>query len=145
MCVRDIKEIEILDHDLVAYKLASTTKQSPNIFKSFFEPCNRAEQKVPVSYDYYVDGVGKCFSYELNKKKTSRFKTSPGMYCFTIFDELDTFLKVAVGGCEKAALLKVLIPKGSKIRKSSYSYGHRRDLEVILAEEVIPLEVLWRN
>lgn len=145
MCVRDIKEIEILDQDLVAYKLVSTTKQSPNIFKSFFEPWNRTEQRDPLSLCLYRDIVGKCFSYELNKKKISRFKTSPGMYCYTIFDGLDSFLEETVVYCKTAALLKVLIPKGSKIRKSSYSYYYKADLEVILAEEVIPLEVLWCN
>lgn len=146
MCVHDIKEIEILDQDLVAYKMVSSINTPFNVFKSFFEVGNRSEQRDPVSLDHYRNISGKCFSYELNKKKVSRFKTSPGMYCYTIFDGLDSFLKEATYGCNTAALLKVLIPKGSKIRKSSYSYYYyKADLEVILAEEVIPLEVLWRN
>lgn len=144
MCVRDIKETEILDHDLAAYKMVSSTS-SVYVFKSFFDVGNRTEQRDPVSLDHYRNISGKCFSYELNKKKISRFKTSPGMYCYTVFDGLDSLLKEVTAHYRTAALLKVLIPKGSKIRKSSYSYFYKNDLEVILAEEVIPLEVLWRN
>lgn len=131
MCVICISEVEVLEKDLIAYKVVKQEfLKDFNKFISRFIPQERDSQDSQF-------GKGTILNYEFDKETVSRFEGSHGIYCYE--REQDTkrtslFLEERV--------VRVLIPKGTKIKRAKEFLSFSDSAFVILAEAVILLEVL---
>ena len=128
MCVHCISEVEVLDQDLVAYKIVSGTKRS------------RYLPELRELQEGFKD-TGLCIQYKEGKVFTSSFDTTPGLYCYALKKEV---LKDAFS-CEY--VFKVLIPKGTKIKRAEGDVAFCKQQgiksnEVILTEKLLVMEVI---
>ena len=141
MCVFGVSDIEVLEKDLVAYKVVVNSFKVQGKFLSRFPPSLRRVQKRNLiekqeELIYYPKVVGITKNYFFNKKSISRFKDSPGLYCFM---SIQSALKSGILSGWGTMLLRVIIPKGTKIRKAR-TFEESYYKETILTEVLIPLE-----
>ena len=131
MCVICISEAEILDEDLIAYKVVRQEDAGDFVkFVSRFLPKEREQQELPF-------GKGIVLNYEIDKETVSKFEMSYGVYCYE--NEQDSrFMNIL----QMEQILKVRIPKGTKIKRGKEKLSFNCFKPVILAEVVIPFEVV---
>ena len=146
MCVYDASDIEVLEKNLVAYKVVVPALKAQGKYLSRFDPLSRRVQgrnfiEKQEEWFYYPKVVGVTKNYFFNKKSISRFKDSPGLYCFT---SIQTAIKSGILIGWGSTLLRVLIPKGTKIRMAR-TFEDSPDKETILTEVLIPLEEVKEN
>lgn len=146
MCVYDITELEILEEDLTAYKAVSVISFPKPKFSSLWHPVFRVSQFNDTDDEdcFYPQRCGDVFTYEIGEKVTSSFETTPGLYCF---EKKDGAKNIGINAdLPSTALLEVLIPKGTKIRRALSSLGLDLQVpDVILTEELIPIKVVKKE
>lgn len=131
MCVICISEAEILDEDLIAYKVVRQEDAGDFVnFISRFLPKERELQALS-----FEKGI--VLNYEIDKETVSKFEMSYGVYCYE--NEQDSrFMNIL----QMEQILKVRIPKGTKIKRGKEKLSFNCFKPVILAEVVIPFEVV---
>ena len=135
MCVYDISEIEILEEDLEAFKAVMKDPKEEGNYVSRFEPVIRSAQQIGSVPGEKYKTCGVILSYKFNKETFSSFEDTPGLYCYA------TFQNAARSGTlfsEYAKVLKVLIPKGTRIKRGK-TFQRDKKNDVILTEVVIPI------
>lgn len=121
MCVSNITEIEVLEEDLVAYKITDCARFSR------LSPSGRALQTGFADRGIYL-------YYDIGLTLKSSFEDTPGMYCFVHKEDA---LKDKFGN---EHLLEVRIPKGTRIKGATGKlYRNDMPVEVLLAEELVAL------
>lgn len=132
MCVYNISEVEVLDQDLIVYKVVRPTSDFLLSFKSKWKPSERTIQ------ESYGDG-GTTLEYRLGEKTISGFDVSPGMYCYVE----ERIARRAVGLSSAEYVLEVRIPKGTKVKSATEIFLRGSIINaVILTEELISERVL---
>lgn len=131
MCVICISEVEVLDEDLSVYKVVRQEDEEDFVkFVSRFLPKEREPQERSF-------GKGEVLNYEIGRETISKFEKSYGVYCYE--NEQDSrFLDIL----SMEQILKVRIPKGTRIKRGMEKLSFSYFKPVILAEVVILLEVL---
>ena len=166
MCVYNVADTEILEEDMVAYKIVfeGVFEEYKASFSSICSPDGRLPQPYPLQQNRegaYPDPFGTVRLYEIGLKAITSFETTPGLYCYIseikAFEDLQYYSQYA---SYLSKVLEVLIPKGTKIRRaSSYNFGidyndtvFTKDKDVIpfmrdtiLTEELIPIKVIPKD
>lgn len=121
MCVEQVTEIEVLEEDILAYKItnwAGFSRYSPGL------------RDLQTGFD----NPGANIFYTIGDTYVSRFEFSPGLYCFVHKEDA---LKDKFGN---EHLLEVQIPKGTRIKRATGKfYCNDLPVEVLLAEELVVL------
>ena len=146
MCVYGVSEIETLKEDMVAYKLVVFQSQGLGI--SLCAPSGRVPQKMDEAEGtFYPNPLGVSKQYRVGEKVESSFEDTPGLYCYTSYEDARKegllYLGYCYGKCS-IRLLEVLIPAGTRIKKGVENMG-AGGLTVILAEEVLPVEMCEKD
>lgn len=130
MCVRaDFEKPEVTTRTTYAYKLVRHVARRSS-YTSYLHPFNRLSQtSIP-------GDTGKITRYQIGERVTSNFDITPGFYCFASLKEARR--RHSPDRFDVIRLLKVRIPKGTKIVRGWYRSGSRW-CRTINAETIIPL------
>lgn len=139
MCVYDVTKTEILEKDLEAFKVVLKDLEEEGNYVSRFEPLLRSAQQIGDVQGEKYQTCGSVLSYQLNKETFSSFENTPGIYCYATARDAT---RSGLPGVLSSKLLKVLIPKGTSIKRGK-TFQSDKKYDVVLTEVVIPIQ-LWR-
>ena len=137
MCVYDISEIEILEEDLVAYKVVKASHFEKDVHYSLYSTTGRLTQirfEEDDTYYFYPIPRGETLVYKISEKTSSSFEDTPGLYCYVSKEAL-----LLVPSFDRVVVLEILIPKGTKIKRAKSSKLANCE-DIILTEELIPVK-----